>query len=1013
MYGHSVCLLLRPLLCLVAIPGCFFLSITATGSAEEDDPAVQFHNRVVPILKQHCFACHSHAAGTMEGNLGLDWRSGWETGGDRGPAAVAGKSKDSLLIQAVKHEHSELRMPEKRISDAEIAILEEWVDSGAFDDRVIKPISSDGARDWWSLRPLQTPLVPVTSTNEANPIDAFVIHQLEQSKLTLSGAASRRALIRRLSFDLIGLPPSYEETIAFEKDTAPDAYERLVDRLLDSPRYGERWARHWLDSIHFADSHGFEHDIGRDNAWPYRDYVIKALNDDLPWNRFIEEQLAVDVLYPEQTERTPALGFLGAGTFDLSTFSTATVTFDYLDRDDLVTQTMAAFCSTTANCARCHAHKFDPISQEDYYSLQAVFSGMLKGEITYDENRETSKRRGELQSLNTACDQRNSKRLFDKECSTILSAWIEDQKHRAHWKSLEVESFLSTEGATLSRIDPRTYLASGVSPDKDTYVITASTSMPKVTAIRLDVLPHDSLPSGGPGRCQNGNLHLSEFECVLFDPKQPEGMKQKINSATADFNQTDWGIERSIDGVLGTAWGIHPAVAQAHHAVFTFEQPIAFPEGGHLVVTLKQLHGGSHLIGAFQLSATSADPAQAIAIPLEIERALATASQDQSQEEKLTLAAFAVRSFATRELQKLPAKSKVFAGGASVQIPAGEGQFQAKSIAQPKEVHVLHRGDFDKPRQTVEPGALAVLESFPARFSDASGKPEGARRAALARWIAHRENVLTWRSVVNRTWHFHFGKGLCDTPSDFGRMGGVPSHPELLDWLACWFRDDANGELKKLHRLIVTSRTYQQSSQHRSEGAEIDSDNRLLWRQNMQRLDADCYRDFVLHAAGNLDLQMGGPGVQYFTQSKGPQVTPSLDYDAYDWSLPRKHRRSVYRYVWRGIADPFMEALDFPDLGLLAPTRSYSTSSLQALALFNNDFVLGQSQALARSALEDQKADLKEENIKQLVVYCVRRVWLREPTTDELDQLYGYAAKHGLEACCRLLFNSDEFLFVE
>ena len=326
---------------------------------------------------------------------------------------------------------------------------------------------------------------------------------------------------------------------------------------------------------------------------------------------------------------------------------------------------------------------------------------------------------------------------------------------------------------------------------------------------------------------------------------------------------------------------------------------------------------------------------------------------------------------------------------------------------EPKVVHVLERGDFDKPQNVVVPGALSALTHAAARFRIKDSQHEASRRAALADWLVHRENVLTWRSIVNRVWHYHFGRGLCDTPSDFGRMGGVPSHPELLNWLAVWFRDEANGSLKQLHRLIVTSATYRQSSQHLDDGSEIDADNRLLWRQNRHRLDADSYRDFTLAASESLDLTMGGPGVQHFSQSKGPQSTPALDYTAFDWNTPGASRRSIYRCVWRGIADPFMEALDFPDLGLLSPTRSFSASSLQALTLYNNDFVLHSAE---RMAAKIQRAN---DTLESQVTRVVRLVWLREPTSDELQAFSKFADTNGLPALCRLLLNSNEFLFVD
>jgi hypothetical protein len=355
-----------------------------------------------------------------------------------------------------------------------------------------------------------------------------------------------------------------------------------------------------------------------------------------------------------------------------------------------------------------------------------------------------------------------------------------------------------------------------------------------------------------------------------------------------------------------------------------------------------------------------------------------------------------------------------------------------RALAEPKVVNVLRRGDFDKPGDVVAPGALSALTHLPARWTLKNPKDESARRAALADWLAHPDNVLTWRSIVNRVWHYHFGRGLCDTPSDFGKMGGKPSHPELLDYLAVWFRDDAKGSLKELHRLIVNSSTYRQSSQDRPAAAKLDADNRLLWRQNRHRLDADAFRDFTLAASGALDLTMGGPAIQHFKHSKGPQLTPALDYTAYDWSQPGAGRRSIYGFAWRGIADPFMEALDFPDLGLLSPVRSFSASSLQALTLYNNDFVLHESEVLAKRVDSDAHSSQDPRSgtgvspvrtethgratratTSAQINRAVQLVWLREPTTAERREFTRFVRSQGLPALCRLLFNSNEFLFVD
>ncbi|MFN8708313.1 MAG: DUF1553 domain-containing protein, partial [Planctomyces sp.] len=649
---------------------------------------------------------------------------------------------------------------------------------------------------------------------------------------------------------------------------------------------------------------------------------------------------------------------------------------------------------------------FDPISQEDYYALQAVFSGILKGDIRYDADSRIAAERKRLEALKVSASQRDANVMLAESSQTLVKAWIEERPSRASWTPLQLHSFISAEGSTLTKSEDGMILAGGTLPEVDTYVLTGSSELKQITAIRLDLFPHESLPMNGPGRCQNGNLHLSEFIVNVFEPGASTGQPIQITRATADFNQDGWSIERSIDGDPKTAWGIHPAIGQAHHAVFELEQPLELSEKSQLSVKLRQLHGTSHLIGAFRISVSDAAGNQTEALPKDVEDALRIADAERTDPQKVAIAAYVVAQSVDAQLKALPDQTSVYAVGASVAIPMGSGKSQAASLPKPKAVHVLHRGDISQPRDVVLPGALSALQHRPGRFEGLSEGPESSRRAALAEWIAHRDNVLTWRSIVNRAWHYHFGRGLCDTPSDFGRMGGTPSHPELIDWLAVWFRDEAGGSLKQLHRLIVTSQTWQQLSAFREDASAVDSENRLLWRQNSVRMDADAARDAVLSVSGVLDLTMGGPAIQHFHQSPGAQLTPKLEYSTYDWSSPGANRRSIYRFVWRGIPDPLMAALDFPDLGLLSPTRGFTASPLQALALYNNHFMLHFSEKMAQD-ITMQDAD-PDAQINELI----RRTYLRSPTDEERQLLRAYRDDHSLAALCRVILNSSEFLFV-
>ena len=988
---------------------CVFALVRPAGAQPD------YKRDVMPILERNCIRCHGPKQ--QQGGVRLDTRDVLMSNGAHARVIVPHNAGASELIRRVSAESNDARMPPAssglpRLTPQAIATLRAWIDAGpSFPeaDSIVKTASELH----WSLKPLRRPNLPVSAAGpgkagnparpSANPIDAFIRAKLASSGLKQSPAADRATLLRRVMYDLIGLPPSPADLDAFVADKKPGAYERVVDRLLMSPRYGERWSRHWLDTIHFADSHGFEHDIGRDNAWPFRDYVISSLNQDKPWPRFIREQLAADYFYPDNPELTPALGYLGAGTFDLSAYTTAPRNFELIDRDDLVAQTMTAFVSTTANCARCHNHKFDPIPQSDYYALQAVFSGITKGDRSYDSSPQVAVERKRWDALLTAAGKRDPAVLLAVENRGRVDAWLNRIGVTANlWHPVTVAAYQSAEGSTLTLDADGTIASGGRRPEKDTYTTTITTSLNIVTGLRLDVLASATLPMHGPGRQDNGNLHLTEIEVNCVDAGGASH-PVKLARATADFNQEGWGVERAIDGDPNSAWGIFPEVGKSHHAVFTFAHPEILKPAAKLVVVMHQNHGGGHLIGLYRLSVSDQPGDSLSALPSAVEDALRSPADRRTADQQLTIAAYVLREEATAQLAKLPAQARVYAAGPSVDVPT----VGMVTIAQPKPVHRLERGDIERPMELVGPGALSAISVLPARFALENSNNEAARRAALADWLASRDNPLTWRSIVNRVWYYHFGRGICDTPGDFGKMGGTPSHPELLDWLAVWFRDDAKGSLKQLHRLIVTSETYLQSSAFRSAPNRIDGDNRLLWRQNRQRLDADSYRDFAHAVSGTLDLTMGGPAVKNFSMKPGPQLTPALNYNDYDWNAPGAGRRSIYRNVWRGIADPFMVSLDFPDLGLLAPTRSFSVSALQALALYNDAFVLNCSEQLAKRIAKDQTS------IEAQVNGAVRCVLLRQPAPSETPTLVGYVKQHGLAALCRVLLNSNEFLFVD
>ena len=1006
------------------------LTLAIATPAEADD---FFQDHIAPILQQRCLECHSHASGKMKGGLTLDSKTGWTEGGEHGPALIPGDPAQSLILRRVRGSDAEHQMPPReKLPDTAIALLEEWIKRGAPDPRT-GPVPAAPAAGWWSLKPLTPPPLPnPPGYAPAHPIDRFIQASLAAASLVPSRPADPRTLIRRVSINLTGLPPTPEETADFiqlfsETPENPDAFPALVDRLLASTRHGERWARHWLDTIHFADTHGFEHDVHRPDAWRFRDYVIRSFNEDTPWPRFIREQVAADVLFPTEPHLMAAIGFLGAGPLDTSAEGTAQAAFEYVDRDDLVTQTMAAFVSTTANCARCHAHKFDPITQEDYFSLQAVFAGVGKGNVAYDEDPAVASRRRrwtEVHQAATAPTPLSPDILLAAENQAEISSWEAAGGGRETWQTLKPHTYTSAVGAILTQQPDGSFLSSGPRPETDTYTLSLSSPIQGITALRIDILTDNSLPLKGPGRLDNGNVHLSGIEAQVFRPAAPTPEKVAFTRAIADFDQTHYAAPGLIDGDPKTSWAIHPKVGEPHHAILKLATPLTLTDKDLLTITLKQLHGGQHLLGRFRLSVTTAPAAALAALPAEAQAALTLPVEGRTQEARLAIAAAVLRERAQQELTRLPAQAQVYAASAANQTARGA----ILKAPQPRVIHVLRRGDLDKPGAEAGPGALTAVTALTARFSLTDPQNEGSRRAAMADWLAHRDNPLTWRSAVNRVWHYHFGRGLCDTPSDFGRMGGVPSHPELLDWLAVWFRDEAKGSLKALHRLIVTSATYRQSSTFPTpsirgkvpvavtsirqptpppDPQSVDPDNRLLWRMNRSRLDADSYRDAVMAVSGRLDLAMGGPAIAHYHASPGPQATPVLDYARFNWESPGATRRSIYRVVYRGIADPFMEMLDFPDMGLLSPTRGFSASALQSLTLFNNAFLLGQSSHFATRA--SQLSSALPDQIRRMV----RLALLREPSPEELADFTLLAQSAGLPAVGRVLFNTNEFLFVD
>ena len=990
-------------------------------AAEDRAGVAFFEQKIRPVLVEHCYRCHSAEAEKLKGDLRLDSRDALRKGGATGPAIEPGKPDESLLIQAIAQSGEVPKMPPKgKLPDAVVADFRRWVEMGAPDPRAgtASPKAGANPRDWWSLRPLGRPPVPRLETADARrwartPIDAFIVAKLAEKQLTPAPEADPRTLVRRLFFDLIGLPPTPADIEAFLADPAPDAYDRLVDRLLDSPQYGERWARHWMDAVHFAETHGHDQDRIREHAWPYRDYLIESFNRDTPYTRFIEEQLASDVLYPDEPRLAVALGFIAAGPWDESSLrdiredSIDREIGHYLDRDDMVSTVMSTFASATVHCARCHDHKFDPITQDDYYALQADFAGVERANRAYDPDPAVHRRRRELKGRKAALERGDPAllaSLLEPAFQAEVASWeAELRASRVVWTTLDPIELKSAGAATLTKQADLSILSGGTRPVEETTTVVAETRLTGITAIRLEVLPDDRLPSHGPGRNDNGNLHLTEFRLSAAAVGKPADAKAvAVTRAVADFNQTGWGIAAAIDANAQTAWGIYPEVGKPHEAAFELKEDVGFEGGTRLTITLQQTFPAGHPIGRFRLSVTNATrPARLKALPEAVARVTAVPIAERTAEQKVALARLYLAESIERDLAALPPQRFVYAG-ASDFIPDASH----KPPGKPRIVRVLARGDIHKPGAIATPGALSCLDHRPARFAIADDNDEGARRAALARWVCDPRNPLTWRSIVNRVWHHHFGRGIVDTPNDFGRMGAAPTHPELLDWLAATFLEQG-GSLKRLHRLIVTSAVYRQASRHDAKAALADADNRLLWRMNRTRLDAEEVRDAVLQISGRLDRRMGGPSVRNFELKPGVHVTPVVDYAAFNWGTPEAGRRSVYRFLFRTLPDPFMDSLDGADASQLTASRNVSITPLQSLALLNDAFVLRQSEYFARR-LEGISPDVDSR-----VAAAFELALGRRPTPDEVRDWSGYARQHGVANFCRMLLNTNEFIFIE
>ena len=988
----------------IPIPHVILCGLVVTGLGGSA-AAQSAEHAALAVLEARCVGCHN--AHDHKGDLVLD----------RGPLAL---ENPRLLLDSVSGPEPEMPKDRDPLGPGELAALRDWVEAGTPipEGRILRD-THVADRDWWSLRPLREPEVP--EAREApvrrevpgdridgedqtkwarNPVDRFVLAKLKEQGLTPSPEADPPTLLRRLSYNLTGLPPTAEERRDFLREAAADqeaAYQNLVECLLASPRYGEHWGRLWLDVARYGESHGYDKDKARFNAWPYRDYVIRSFNADKPWARFVREQVAGDVLFPGEPDGIVALGFVAAGPWDfIAHHEVGEAKLDgriakHLDRDDMVSAVFNAFLSTTVQCAQCHNHKFDPVSMEDYYRLQAVFAGVDRADRSYQTDPEIAGQRAGI----------------ERELATKKSALKELDAESQAGRDPEI-AVLGKQIATLdnqiaatlkrfpehgyhSRIEPR--------PDTGKWVRIELAQEAAIAEIRL-IAAYDDYADIGPGFGFPPRFRVE----IADDPEFTENVRVLADHTDRDFPNP--GIAPVIIDAGGQRARFLRVTAtrlaeRQDDFIFALAEARVLDEHGENLARQGQVTAldsiqapprwrRSNLIdGRFTRGANPNRVSERARLQARHRQLLADLETPEIREKRQKLTTEIDRL--EKSLAALDPDQHVFALATRFKP---EGKFHPTN-GTPREIRLLHRGDLRNPGEIMDPGAPALWKEAAPVFGLPDDHSEGDRRAALAEYLTDPANPLLWRSAANRVWLGHMGRGIVDSPNDFGRMGMAPTHPELLDWLACRLRD--TGSVKELHRAIVLSATYRQASIQDPAATAIDDDNQFYGRMNRRRLRAEELRDSILAAAGALDLRTGGPSFRDFKFKD--DHTPKYHYHLHDPTDPDTHRRTVYRFIARSQTQPFLTTLDCADPSQMVAKRDETTTPLQALALMNNPFVTAMSKSLAEN----------HPSPREMFTQAIGR----PPTPMESDLLTNYHQQHGPQATARLLFNLNEFVYVD
>lgn len=964
------------------------VSLAAASTAAGDEAAF-FKDRIEPILVGKCLGCHG---ADTKGGLDMRALTGLLKGGESGAAIVAGDADASLLLRrAVQGE-----MPPKTpLSDGEVAAIRHWIADGAFfPETPLDPFAATtetrAGYDWWAFQPVAAAEPPPVDLDRADwsvrAIDRFVWATLNENGLEPNSEADPVALIRRATYDLTGLPPTPDEIAAFVEACRAErgggdgvsnaAYLALIDRLLASPAYGEHWGRHWLDVIRYGESTGYEVNAIIDNVWPFRDYVIRSFNDDKPFDRFIQEHLAGDALAPGDPAVEVGLTFLVAGPHDIvgnqDAVQAAQIRADTVD--EMIRASTEAFLGLTVGCARCHDHKFDPISQADYYRFYATFAGVHHGARPIVTEKERAEREAALTPLVAKRDEANAA-YAALEDTVLARAEERADVYEATWPRPPIARSLTEE--RFEPVEARYIRLVAEGRDSDVYA-RAGHRIDEFEVWRAADSVNVALAANG-GKAEGRSRRAEDFAGAyqadaVNDGKYGETWLAEGPELTIAFPQPE-----TIDRVTFSSDRPN-ALGASGEAVFLSEYRIEISMDGETWREIANSYDRKPVNDAHR------------------RRRLLEGEMTEAEGTRLTMLNDERRA-AQQAVDAVPRFTDYFIG--NYRQPEGP-------------TPIFLGGDPQRPAEEVAPASMTAASKSGAAYALAAGAPERERRLALANWITDPRNPLTARVLVNRVWHYHFGTGLVATPSDFGFMGAPPSHPELLDWLArefvapTWNPDfDDEGDpawrLKRLHRLIMMSMTYRQSSAYREDAARIDADSRLLWRYPPRRLAGEAIRDTMLAVAGELDLTAGGPGFRLYRYLRDNVAT----YVPLDEHGPDTYRRAVYHQWVRAARIDLVTDFDSPDCALPAPRRDSTTSPLQALTLMNHDFTMVMSAALA----DRLRAEAGDEPAAQ-TARAFHLAFGRAPSAEETGAAAALIEAHGLRAFCRAILNANELIYL-